>query len=221
MKRFLIMSALGALLLAFTACGGNGATVATTPTPAPQQNQVITASTLSPTQDAIVDAIADAVADMQAAASFDVQSGYYTFGDSLILWDMFDITFGSEASFIVAELTEGQRGTPLGVYHGEHIIMIPISITNITDNYAALFTPWAYTVMRPGEERSATSTTTAMSALFFENGTANAAANNGIAPGNTIDIFIHMHYIGDGDYTVTMEGGVLGRVHFRFPITMP
>jgi len=221
MKKLLFAVILGTLMMILAACGGN-APAPTTTTP-PAQTATPTPTPDTATQDIIED-ITEQLEDAQEVAGTAVTTpsgGHYTFGDNFIIWDTFEVTFGAAPSFTIVEMTEAQRETRFGVFHHSDVVRIPTSVTNITNSNAALFSPLTYRMMSAGEESPNMDAVSVARGWFIETGISNVSANDGVAPGETVDFYIHMIYTHDGDYVVTMEGGALGQVVFRFPITKP
>ena len=210
MKRKIVLLAVAALLVGLSACGGNGSSENQNVEPNPTQAQEVIDSAESSVNES----------PNNAAVSSNAPDEYFTFGDTFVLWDTFEITLGNSPSFTVVE-----RYNEYGVmtpsreqYAGTDVIVIPISITNISDSSARIFVGGSYSVSKPSGN-SGDLRAHAASIFAFDNDV--LLASDGVAPGETQDRLIHMFYEGDGGYTLTLGWRTVDPVHLHFPVVMP
>jgi len=201
-----------ALALMLTACGGNDTPTGNSQSQAQNDSNQVATSAPEPHETPEQD-------NDNAGTSEEVPDEYYTFGDNVILWDTFDVTLGLQASFSVIELADHLiDARHFSELNGEHVVMIPISITNISDSSAGIFGPYSYIVTLPEYGRENVMRTHTLAALFgAENGIGWLGDPSSIDPDETVDRYIHLLYTSDGNYIIEMPYGV----HFLFPVTKP
>ena len=71
------------------------------------------------------------VAEAKADTELD---SYYTFGDSFVLWDTFDITFRLASEVTLADLSGLSERDIRTLGSDAQVIRIPLTIRNISDN---------------------------------------------------------------------------------------
>ncbi|MCL2420658.1 MAG: hypothetical protein FWD03_02270 [Defluviitaleaceae bacterium] len=176
--------------------------------------------------------------EAEADASAHLPDAFYTFGDHFTLWDLYEVTFGAEASFLTIDLAEHvpehlHEGDSAIALEGEVLVIIPVTITNISDNHEP-----PHTILPGGSGNAFVGFDgTYIPRMRRDNLVLTILGMAGmqdfqhvVRNGQTVERYIPALYVGDGYYIFRtgtnftfhgMDFEITEDTYFVFSITMP
>jgi len=217
MKKFMLTGLLVCALLFVTACRGDSDTQDTGAQTAPQGQETQTSQPEDPPsqgQNETTSGTDTSIATPSTSGS------YYTFGDTINLWDEWEIVFVDNVT--IANTTRPPRANDserIQLLQEGEVVRIPTILTNITDINRPQGLPREYTVYGPSGELQITDDLRSLSGLMFDPEIDRVPGIHQPADaGEVIEGYVFLIYDGNGDYWIHWPDR-LGGMQVRIPVS--
>ena len=224
MKKIMSAVVLVFVLLVITACGGNGELQENDRQPVSTQNQQAQQDQNPDTAQNVIDEIGAALDQAQGNnnAVANISGEYYTFGDTINLWDEWELTFIDNITITQALRTprEGESEQVHRIYAGE-IVLFPATLTNISgENRPSGFLS-NFNIDSPNGERQGFHLLMDVADLMWDHSNPEYSfpdINSSLAANETLEGYVFAVYDGDGDYWIHWPAHLVS-IPVRLPVS--